>query len=280
MPVNVGKIVDVDIRTSLDNKIARAFQQKILSQIEKILVSANSHLKKLIRSEFKDHPIIQSILGQIEGSDGLTLRGEFGLTAALAQDATKTLINYISDKTIVKQVKNSVLKNPTSSTVRNLLFYLRIETANTEEIMTEIGSDKPPFSYISKSRTKKRRSPGQKGASKIITRPRRKKLNAKIEWFSWLMFPRANLFAEQLSDFDIENYGIKKAKTPLSRSGEALMTQSQNQSVRFPYALPRFILPKGSSQNFIEEFFNKKTNQAAMMSLVKRVFKEKVKGIR
>ena len=280
MASQIGRSTKIDIRTSLDTKIARAFQQKILKKIDAIIRSSSAQLKVHIGKEFINNKVIQSILGKVTSGDGLTLRGEFGLTLPMARDATSTLISVIADKTKVVQSKNSILKNSTSSTVRNLLFFLTIEVPDTSEIMKSIPFGEEPFSYVSKKKVRKKRKRGQKGSTKIITSPRSTEANALIQWFTWLMYPRLNLFQEQLFDFDIDDFGIMKRKTNLSRSGEAVMVRGSKRSVRFPYSLPKFIVPNGDSENFIEDFFRTKSNKDDMIALVKRIFKSKVRGLR
>lgn len=227
----INTTAKVSIPDALIEKILKKSTQRLAKGIDKARKKIHNKIKELIIRQIESSSIMQELRSKISSYQGRrTLRGEFGLTEAMANEAASVIVSIIENSIKEPQI---VQRETRTSTV----FDINVDGLDPEY------------------RSRLKNSPSLQYTSDPS--------GETIPWMKWLLDGNAHI-RRKYGIFYPKIVSVNK-----SRSGQAIMirdsslqkTKAGKKRKRrrnltdyyFPYNLPPELLTKGSAQDFIDE---------------------------
>jgi len=227
--MNIGFIKSVKIPSGVIKQIQRNVENRIKLALGKARKRIFNTIHDLVLDQVKKSIVYRGLTG--EDKEEGNVRAEFGLTASLAKIAADEIINLVEES----------LKEPVIVKTNEGSFVIEVPILNDiEEKLRQSDS----FVY--------------NNADAGGTVP------YDIYWMDWML--------DRSVPSKVSQSAIVYTRSKFSRSGQAIMVSGKRlknnkrlQSLysRFPYTLPKKLLPTGKSRNFVEqqvgkpEFINK-----------------------
>lgn len=251
----------VSIPNSLLEKILKKSSKRLANNIEKARNKIHAKIKELVIRQIESSKVMQELRNNVSAYLGKrTIRGEFGLTNEMANNAADV---------IVKIIENAI-KKPSIK-----------ETSNSNSTTFDISIAALDEGYRDKLKSSKALSYVSKPSGEIIP------------WMKWLLDGNASI-RKKYGIMYLE--GNKDGNVAGSRSGQALMVRdSRLQKTKsgkkrknrkkidnyyFPYNLPPELLTKGSAQDFIEEALRSTRFIGKLKILVELELREEINKLR
>ena len=236
------RAINISIPDSVLYKALEAAEKQVLKRIQRTLNIVKPHIQKMLTKAIENSRVYKGLIGDLKSfGDGYDLQAEFGLTDDMAKVAVDKMVEIL---TAENYIHVDIRPQKTAKTWKIEIIINVLDPEDYEDRL----KNRKEFSYTNTGGSKQYR-------------------NFRVEWMRWILEGVSNILGNfgityigEASDVSLKSHEaggkLGQIEVNFSRSKRALMTKNEQISSRFPYTIPKLVIPAGKADNFIDEIRN------------------------